>query len=118
MFVADPSTPIATVAKRAGVGMSALYRRYASKEGLIRRLCADGLDDYIAAAEAAVSDPGTPGTPLPSSSTAIVDANMHSMTLRLAGTFTVRRAVSPSRAGAAAQRAAARAGAAGGRGPS
>src|SRR3954447_23180646 len=41
VFIANPSAPIAEVAKRAGVGISALYRRYASKEALLHELCAD-----------------------------------------------------------------------------
>jgi hypothetical protein len=36
-FVADPGAPIAAVAKRAGVGIGALHRRYPSKEELLRR---------------------------------------------------------------------------------
>jgi AcrR family transcriptional regulator len=44
VFVADPTAPIAAVAERAGVGISALYRRHGSKEDLLRRLCGDGLD--------------------------------------------------------------------------
>jgi AcrR family transcriptional regulator len=43
VFVADPTAPIAAVAERAGVGISALYRRYPSKEALLRTLCLDGL---------------------------------------------------------------------------
>src|SRR5262249_44194404 len=31
VFTADPDAPMSTVAARAGVGISALYRRYASK---------------------------------------------------------------------------------------
>ena len=46
VFVADPSAPISAVAERAGVGISALYRRYASKEELLRKLCSDGLARY------------------------------------------------------------------------
>jgi AcrR family transcriptional regulator len=30
VFLADPAAPIAVVAKRAGVGIGALYRRYVS----------------------------------------------------------------------------------------
>jgi AcrR family transcriptional regulator len=37
-FVADPGAPITAVAKRAGVGISALYTRYGSKEELLRTL--------------------------------------------------------------------------------
>src|ERR671915_562143 len=41
VFTADPNAPISAVAERAGVGISALYRRYAGKEDLLRRLCGD-----------------------------------------------------------------------------
>ena len=58
--MADPGAPIAAVAEHAGVGISALYRRYASKEELLRRLCGDGLKAYLAAAEAALADDGDP----------------------------------------------------------
>src|SRR5882757_4549963 len=53
VFLADPKAPIATVADRAGVGISALYRRYASKDDLLRTLCHDGLRRFIAEAESA-----------------------------------------------------------------
>ena len=46
VFVAEPSAPIAAVAEAAGVGISALYRRYPSKEDLLRKICADGLETY------------------------------------------------------------------------
>src|SRR5919112_4375021 len=56
VFTADPQAPIAAVAERAGVGISALYRRYESKEELLRKLCGDGLRTYIAHAEQALAD--------------------------------------------------------------
>jgi AcrR family transcriptional regulator len=87
VFVADPNAPISAVAERAGVGISALYRRYASKEELLRSLCAEGLDWYIAAAEAALADPGDPWNSFAGFMRRIVDADTHSLTLRLAGTF-------------------------------
>ena len=37
VFVADPGAPISAVAEHAGVGVGALYRRYESKEDLLRR---------------------------------------------------------------------------------
>ena len=43
VFVNDPDAPITAVAKHAGVGISALYTRYGSKEELLRTLCTDGL---------------------------------------------------------------------------
>src|SRR5690349_17301836 len=60
VFTADPGARIAAVAARAGVGISALYRRYRSKDELLQRLCLDGLRRYIAAAEAALADDGDP----------------------------------------------------------
>src|SRR5262249_43033227 len=88
VFVADPGAPISAVAERAGVGISALYRRYGSKEELLRRLCADGLRRYIAEAEAALADDGDPWAAFARFMRRIVDADTHALTLRLAGTFT------------------------------
>jgi AcrR family transcriptional regulator len=56
VFLADPSAPIAAVAQRAGVGVGALYRRYASKDHLLQTLCADGLHRFIAIAESALDE--------------------------------------------------------------
>jgi AcrR family transcriptional regulator len=88
VFVADPGAPIAAVAEQAGVGISALYRRYASKEELLRRLCGDGLRTYIAAAEEALADGGDPWEAFARFMRRVVDADTHSLTSRLAGTFT------------------------------
>jgi AcrR family transcriptional regulator len=88
VFVANPEAPIADVAKRAGVGISALYRRYPSKEDLLRRLCADGLQRYIDAVQAAVDDDGDPWDAFAGFMRRAVDADSNSLTLRLAGTFT------------------------------
>jgi AcrR family transcriptional regulator len=87
VFVANPEAPIAAVAERAGVGISALYRRYASKEGLLRRLCADGLERYIAAVEAALADQGDAWEAFAGFMRRAVDADSTALTLRLAGTF-------------------------------
>jgi AcrR family transcriptional regulator len=87
VFVADPGAPISAVAKHAGVGISALYRRHASKEELLRQLSAEGLERYIAAAEAALSDDVDPWTAFTGFMRRVVDADTHSLTLRLAGTF-------------------------------
>jgi AcrR family transcriptional regulator len=62
VVVADPGAPIAAVADQAGVGISALYRRHASK------------GDLWAAFARFMRR--------------VVDADTHSLTLRLAGTFT------------------------------
>src|SRR5579859_3111192 len=54
VFTADPDAPITAVAKHAGVGISALYTRYGSKEELLRTLCTDGLVIVIDETEAAL----------------------------------------------------------------
>jgi AcrR family transcriptional regulator len=87
VFVADPAAPISAVAKRAGVGISALYRRYPSKDELLRQLCADGLRRYIAAVEAALADDGDPWAAFAGFMSRVVNEDVHSLTLQLAGTF-------------------------------
>jgi AcrR family transcriptional regulator len=92
VFVADPGSPISAVAERAGVGISALYRRYPSKEDLLRTLCGNGLRVYLDAVEAAVDDSAGEGTDVWAAfaqfMARVVDADTHSLTQRLAGTFT------------------------------
>ncbi|WP_030158723.1 TetR/AcrR family transcriptional regulator [Glycomyces sp. NRRL B-16210] len=48
---------VAAIAKRAGVGIGSLYRRYPTKEALYQRLLDLALDKYLAAAETALADP-------------------------------------------------------------
>lgn len=91
VFVADPAAPIAAVAEHAGVGISALYRRFASKEELLRQLSLDGLRRYIAVAEralAALEEGADPWEAFAAFMHGIVEEDTHSLTLRLAGTFT------------------------------
>ena len=88
VYVADPTAPISAVARVAGVGMSALYRRFASKEDLLRELCGEGLRLYVAEAEAALADDSDPWTSFARFFRNIVEADTASLTLRLAGTFT------------------------------
>ena len=88
VFTADPEAPIAAVAKHAGVGIGALYRRYAGKEDLLRALCADGLRRYIEAAEAALAEERDPWAAFAAFMHREVDADASSLTSRLAGTFT------------------------------
>ena len=87
VFLADPRAPVAAVAERAGVGISALYRRYTGKEDLLRRLCHDGLRHYIAEAEAAAGDDDG-FEALAGFLERVVDADVHALTVHLAGTFT------------------------------
>ncbi|GAB3155597.1 TetR/AcrR family transcriptional regulator [Amycolatopsis sp. NPDC004378] len=87
VFLVDPKAPVSHVAERAGVGISALYRRYPSKEFLLCRLCHDGLRTYIAEAEAAAGEPDG-WAALTGFLARVVDADVHSLTVHLAGTFT------------------------------
>ncbi|MFC9964709.1 TetR/AcrR family transcriptional regulator [Nocardia ignorata] len=94
VFLDDPTAPIAAVAERAGVGISALYRRYPSKEVLLRTLCHEGLRRYNAEADAALKDSdGWRG--FVGFLERVVDADVHSLTVRLAGTFTPDDAMLP-----------------------
>jgi AcrR family transcriptional regulator len=88
VFVADPAAPVAAVAKHAGVGIAALYRRYPSKEELLRALCAEGLRRYIDVAETALASHEGPWEALAGFMRAAVEADASSLTVRLAGTFT------------------------------
>jgi AcrR family transcriptional regulator len=85
VFVADPGAPIAAVAARAGVGISALYRRYASKDDLVRAIVGEGLARYIEEVSRALE--GDPWDSFTAFMNRVVDADLHSMTSRLAGTF-------------------------------
>ena len=88
VFLADPSAPITAVAKRAGVGISALYTRYGSKEELLRKLCHDGLQRFVEETEAALADECDDWTAFADFMRRLVDADTSSMTLALAGSFT------------------------------
>src|SRR4051794_36642410 len=87
VFLADARAPIAAVAERAGVGISALYRRYAGKEALLRTLCHDGLRRFIVEAERAGRE-SDGWTAFATFLRGVVDADVHSLTVHLAGTFT------------------------------
>lgn len=87
VFVHDPGAPISAVAGRAGVGISALYRRYAGKEDLLRQLCLSGLQRMILEAEAAGAEPDG-WVALSGFLERVVDADVHALTTRLAGAFT------------------------------
>jgi hypothetical protein len=88
VFTADPQAPISAVAERAGVGISALYRRYQSKEELLQRLSLNGLRRYLAEVEVALADDGDPWEAFAAFMRRAVDADTSSLTLHLAGTFT------------------------------
>jgi AcrR family transcriptional regulator len=88
IFIADADAPIAAVAVRAGVGIGALYRRYGSKEELLRQLSRNGLTRYIELVEAALAGIEDPGAAFARFMQEAVIADTHSLTLHLAGRFT------------------------------
>jgi AcrR family transcriptional regulator len=89
VFIADPEAPVSAVAQHAAVGMSAIYRRFPSKEELLRTLCADGLELYVEIARAAVADEaGEAWDVFATFMARIVEADTHTLTTNLAGSFT------------------------------
>ena len=88
VFLADPEAPVAAVATRAGVGISALYRRYPSKQDLLRALAADGLSRYIADLEAALASDSEPWAAYVECLGRVVEGRSQALAQRLAGTFT------------------------------
>jgi AcrR family transcriptional regulator len=88
VFIADPGAPISAVAKQAGVGISALYRRYQSKEALLHELAATSLNRYIDAVEAALAAEGDAWSVFVDFAHEVIDSDTQSLAQRLAGTFT------------------------------
>jgi AcrR family transcriptional regulator len=87
VFLADPTAPISAVAERAGVGIGALYHRYAGKEDLLRTLCQNGQEIYLAEVRRALADQSSPWEAYAGFLRRIVAANTHGLTIRLAGLF-------------------------------
>jgi AcrR family transcriptional regulator len=88
VFLADPDAPISAVAKHAGVGIGALYRRHASKDELLQRLAADGMDRYLAEVRAALADEGDAWIAFTRFMRRCLDIGAGALTQRLAGSFT------------------------------
>lgn len=89
VFTADPGAPISAVAEHAGVGISALYRRYKSKEDLLQKLADEGMDRYLALVEAALEDDGDAWESFAAFMRRCLDIGAGSLTMRLAGDFEV-----------------------------
>lgn len=88
VFLEDPTAPISAVAKRAAVGIGALYHRYAGKEDLLATLCLQGQDRYLAEVRDALGAVGDPWEAYVGFLRRIVAADTHSLVVSLAGTFT------------------------------
>jgi AcrR family transcriptional regulator len=87
VFLADPEAPISAVAVRAGVGIGALYHRYASKQDLLRTLCRLGQETYLRELGDALALPAGPWEAFTGFLRSIVAAGTHGLVTRLAGTF-------------------------------
>ncbi len=87
VFLRDPSAPMSAVAEEAGVGVAGIYRRFAGKDELLRTLCGDGLRQFVTLAEAAQADPRDPWAALETFLVGVVESDVHSLTVKLAGTF-------------------------------
>jgi AcrR family transcriptional regulator len=88
VFLADPGAPISAVAERAGVGIGALYRRHESKDVLLQRLAADGMQRYLVEVRAALADEGDPWIAFTRFMRRCIDIGAGALTQRLAGSFT------------------------------
>ncbi|KIH97497.1 TetR family transcriptional regulator [Streptomonospora alba] len=86
VFLDDPKAPVSAVASRAGVGISALYRRYGGKEDLLRQVCHDGLRRYLTEAQESLAEEDG-WQAFTSFLRRLVDADLHSLTVHLAGSF-------------------------------
>ena len=87
VFLDNPEAPVSAVAARAGVGIGALYHRYAGKEDLLRTLCRDGQQVYLAEVQRALESAARPWEAYTEFLRRIVEANTHGLTVRLAGMF-------------------------------
>jgi len=87
VLLAQPTAPISAVAERAGVGIGALYHRYTGKEDLLRTLCRNGQETYLAEIRRALAASDEPWEAFTGFLRRIVAANTHGLTVRLAGTF-------------------------------
>jgi AcrR family transcriptional regulator len=88
VFLADPRAPITAVAEHAGVGISAIYSRYGSKDELLRELSRGGLQTILNEVERAAGDDRDPWTVFAEFMERLVDADVAALTLSLAGRFT------------------------------
>src|SRR3954447_16238855 len=56
VLTAAPDTPMAEIAAAAGVGIGSLYRRFPSKDALVRTLCLDGMNAIADAARISLAE--------------------------------------------------------------
>ncbi len=87
VFLTDPHAPISAIAERAGVGIAALYRRYPSKEELIKQLYLENQKLIVAEIQAALADDGDPWEVYGRFIHRSLDAGAGSLSFRFPGAF-------------------------------
>jgi len=87
LLLRDPEASMAAIAQAAGVGVGGLYRRYAGRDELLQRVCGDGLRRFVELAEQALADDRDAWSAFEAFLGHVVDADVHALTVRLAGTF-------------------------------
>jgi AcrR family transcriptional regulator len=89
VLTASPDASMADIARRAGVGIGTLYRRYPGKEALVQHLCLDGMRRLEAVTRTALSQlDGDPWDAFAGFMHAGLDAGAGALGAALAGTFT------------------------------
>lgn len=89
VLLRDPRATMAAVAHAAGMGVGGLYRRYGSKQNLLRKVCDDNLRRYIAIGEAALADSEDAWTAFGRFLEQVVQQGIHQLTPCLAGAVTM-----------------------------
>jgi AcrR family transcriptional regulator len=87
VFLSDPNAPISAIAERAGVGIAALYRRYPSKEELIKQIYHENQRLLMDEVQAALADDGDPWEVFCRFYHRGLDAGGGSLSLRFPGAF-------------------------------
>jgi AcrR family transcriptional regulator len=89
VLTAAPGASMADIARRAGVGIGTLYRRYPSKEALVLHLCLDGMRRLEEVTRTALTQlDGDPWEAFAGYMNAALDAGAGALGAALAGTFT------------------------------
>jgi AcrR family transcriptional regulator len=89
VLTAAPDASMADIARRAGVGIGTLYRRYPSKEALVLQLCLDGMRRLEAVTRTALAQlEGDAWEAFAGYMIAALDAGAGALGAALAGTFT------------------------------
>src|ERR1044072_8102158 len=87
VLTATPDASMADIARRAGVGIGTLYRRYPSKEALVLHLCLDGMRRLDAVPRPALTQlAGDPWEAFAGYMHAALDAGAGALGAALAGT--------------------------------